>query len=254
MQPIRPITVDQIPSTNEAVKNLAREGAPEGVLMIARLQTHGYGRLARSFFSPPDTGLYMSLLLKPTFSPEKAPLLTHAAAVSLAGAIEAVAGCRTEIKWVNDIYVEGKKAAGILVESALDKNGGLAYAVLGIGVNLLPPAGGFPPMPTAPTAIFPAAYRETLEKHKNDLIREILSRFTALYDAFPDTAFLEEYRRRSLLIGRDVSVYDALTDRERTGGGTPAHVLDVTEAGGLLVRYKDGRCEELSSGEVTLRI
>lgn len=254
MQPIRPITVDQIPSTNEAVKALAREGAPEGLLMIARTQTHGYGRLARAFFSPPNTGLYMSLLLRPAFSPERAPLLTHAAAVALAGAIETVAGCRADIKWVNDIYVDGKKAAGILVESALNKDGALAYAVLGIGVNLFPPESGFPPMPTAPTAIFPPAYREGLAQHKNDLIREILKRFALLYDAFPDTSFLEEYRRRSLLIGRDVTVYDALTDRERTGGGTSAHVLDVTESGELLVAYADGRRVALSSGEVTLTV
>lgn len=252
MQQIQPIFVDQIPSTNEAVKALARDGAPEGIMMVARLQTHGYGRLARAFFSPPDTGLYMSLLLRPRFAPSAAPLLTHAAAVAVAEAIEEVSGEKSEIKWVNDIYVKGKKAAGILVESALDKDGSLSYAVLGIGVNLLPPTGGFPPMPTSPTAIFSEEKRAELSALKDRLIRSILLHFAPLYDAFPDTAFLNEYRRRSLLIGRDVRVYDALTDREKAKGGTPAHVLDVTDAGELLVLYGDGRKEALSSGEVTL--
>ena len=130
MQQIKPIFVESIPSTNEAVKALAQKGAPEGVMMVARLQTHGYGRLSRSFFSPPDTGLYMSLLLRPDFAAENTSLLTHAAAVAVAEAIEEVAGCDAAIKWVNDIYVDEKKAAGILVESALGEGGKLAYAVL----------------------------------------------------------------------------------------------------------------------------
>ena len=71
MQRIKPIFVETIPSTNEAVKGLARDGAPEGLLMIASAQTRGYGRLDRAFFSPPDTGLYMSLLLRPAFLPRK---------------------------------------------------------------------------------------------------------------------------------------------------------------------------------------
>jgi BirA family biotin operon repressor/biotin-[acetyl-CoA-carboxylase] ligase len=109
-------------------------------------------------------------------------------------------------------------------------------------------------MPTSPTAIFSEEKRAELPVLKDRLIRSVLLHFAPLYDAFPDTAFLMEYRRRSLLIGRDVRVYDALTDREKAKGGTPAHVLDVTDTGELLVLYEDGRREALSSGEVTLGI
>ena len=253
MQKIQPIFVESIPSTNEALKALAREGAPEGTMMVARVQTHGYGRLARAFFSPPDTGLYMSLILRPGFAAKDAPLLTHAAALAVLQAIEEVAGRDAAIKWVNDIYVDGKKAAGILVESALGERGALAYAVLGIGVNLFAPACGFPPNIPA-TAIFPSSRVQEASALKDALLRAILSHFAAIYDTFPSRAFLEEYRRRSLLLGREVVVFDALTDREKSGIGTPAHAFGIDDDGALLVRYADGREATLSSGEVTLKI
>lgn len=253
MQPIQPIFVESIPSTNEALKALARDDAPEGVMMVARLQTHGYGRLSRAFFSPPDTGLYMSLLLRPDLSPVYAPLLTHAAAVAVAEAITEVAGTDAAVKWVNDVYVDGKKAAGILVESALKADGALAYAVLGIGVNLFAPPCGFPPTFSA-TAVFPEERRGEYLSLRDTLIRAILSRFAAIYDKMPDKAFLERYRRLSLLTDREVLVYDAVTDRERSGKGTPARVTGIDDDGALLVRYGDGREAALSSGEVTLKV
>ena len=252
MQKIQPIFVDSIPSTNEAVKALAREGAPEGLMMVARGQSHGYGRLDRAFFSPPDTGLYMSLLLRPTFSPEKAHLITHAAALAVKRAIKEVSGADALIKWVNDIYVEGKKASGILVESALSHDGTLAYAVVGIGVNLFPPQTGFPPHLSHVTSILPAARRGEFDALRDALIRAILRHFSAIYDAFPSTDFLTEYKESMLLIGKKVTVYDALTDREKKGIGKTARALDVTDDGALLVEYEDGKREVLSAGEVTL--
>ena len=253
MQPIKPIFVDSIPSTNETLKALARDGAPEGTMMVARLQTHGYGRLSRAFFSPPDTGLYMSLLLRPDFAAIHTPLLTHAAAVAVAEAVTEVAGVTASIKWVNDIYVNEKKAAGILVESALGKDGALAYAVLGIGVNLFPPECGFPPNIPA-TAIFPAEKRGEYLSLRDALIRAILSRFAAIYDSMPSKDFLADYRRLSFLTGKDVLVYDAITDREKSGKGTPAHVTGIDDEGALTVRFEDGREVALSSGEVTLKV
>lgn len=253
MQPIQPIFVDSIPSTNEALKALARDGASEGIMMVARWQTHGYGRLSRAFFSPPDTGLYMSLLLRPTFAPADAPLLTHAAAVAVAEAVKEVAGVDAAVKWVNDIYVNEKKAAGILVESALANDGTLAYAVLGIGVNLFAPVGGFPPNISA-TAIFPSERQGEYLALRDTLIRAILPRFAAIYDKMPDRGFLMDYRRLSLLTDREVLVYDALTDREKSGIGTPARVIGINDDGALTVRFADGREVALSSGEVTLKV
>ncbi|MBE6656058.1 MAG: biotin--[acetyl-CoA-carboxylase] ligase [Ruminococcaceae bacterium] len=253
MQKIQPIFVDSIPSTNEAVKALARDGAPEGVLMIARAQTHGYGRLDRAFFSPPDTGLYMSLLLRPSFPTEKAHLLTHAAALAVMRAVREVSERDARIKWVNDVYVDGKKAAGILVESALAKDGTLSYAVLGIGVNLFTPTVGFPPHLSHVTALFPSERGGEYTALRDALVRGILFHFSALYDAFPATDFLGEYKENMLLLGKEVLVYDALTDREKKGVGKAATAIDVTDDGALLVAYGDGRREALSAGEVTLK-
>ena len=252
MQEICPIFVDSIPSTNEAVKALARDGAPEGVLMVAKTQTRGYGRLDRAFFSPPDTGLYMSLLLRPDFPVEKAHLITHAAALAVFKAVRELAGEHAAIKWVNDIYFKGKKAAGILVESALAQNGTLSYAVVGIGINLFAPPFGFPPYLSHVTAIFPPERQSEFSALRDALIRAVLKHFSTLYDAFPSTDFLEEYKENMLLIGKDILVYDALTDREKNGRGTPARAIDISDDGGLLVEYKDGKREVLSAGEVTL--
>ena len=253
MQEIKPIFVESIPSTNEAVKGLARDGAPEGVLMIASAQTRGYGRLDRAFFSPPDTGLYMSLLLRPTFSPEKAHLLTHAAALAVLGAVKETAGVDAAIKWVNDIFVDGKKAAGILVESALSQSGTLSYAVVGIGINLFAPKEGFPPYLSHVTSVFDGSRRAEFSTLRDALVNAFLRRFAEIYDAFPATDFLAEYKKNMLLIGKDILVYDALTDREKSGIGTPARAVDVDEDGALVVEFADGKQKSLSAGEVTLR-
>ena len=135
-------SVDSVKSTNTALKELAKKGAPEGYLLSASSQTRGRGRLNRIFFSPKGTGLYCSLLLRPEIAlPSYA--LTCLSAVALCETIESY-GIACGIKWVNDVYVNGKKAAGILVESAIDPDGRIRYAVIGIGVNLFQPTGGFP--------------------------------------------------------------------------------------------------------------
>lgn len=106
----------------------------------------GRGRRDHSFFSPPDSGLYLSFLLRPDLSARDALSLTTCAAASVALAIEECAGVDAKIKWVNDVFCHGKKVCGILTEAALDlETGGLQYAIVGIGVNLFPPKGGFPP-------------------------------------------------------------------------------------------------------------
>ena len=255
MLPISPIITEEVSSTNEVMKRLAADGAPEGTLLVADRQTGGYGRLSREFFSPLGTGLYMSLLLRPTFSPAVSPMLTLAAAVAVAEAIDITAGLSAEIKWVNDIYVNNKKVAGILVESALCCDGSMDYAILGVGINLFPPDEGFPPsFAHRATAIFSPRLKEEFPRLRETLYRQIVRRFSPLYDALPDTAFLAEYRRRSLLVGKEISVYSALTDREKAGIGIPARALDVLDNGKLLVEYADGRREALDGGEVTLRV
>ena len=111
----------------------------------AGMQTQGRGRLGRSFFSPSDSGLYMSILLRPDMAAADAVKITTAAAVSVALAVEKVSDQKPDIKWVNDIYINGRKICGILTEASFSmESGGLDCAVLGIGVNTYEPEGGFP--------------------------------------------------------------------------------------------------------------
>lgn len=242
-----------LPSTNTALLAMAREGAAEGTVLLAAHQTAGYGRHGRSFFSPEGTGLYFSLLLRPRFAAHLTPHLTPMAAVALAVAMERIAPVRAEVKWVNDIYLDGKKAAGILAQSALGADGLPAYAVIGIGVNVLPPEGGFPDGLMA-TALLPHGDPSRGEEYKDALLAAFLEEFAARYEKMPDACFLEDYRRRSYLDGKRVFVHNAAIDTAKTGEGVPATVLGVTADGALSVRYEDGREEVLSAGEVTLRL
>ena len=137
---------DTVTSTNTLLRELAQQDAPEGTVVLANAQTAGRGRCGRVFYSPCRSGIYMSLLLRPKLPVEETLFITAAAAVSAADAINAAAGVRTRIKWVNDIYLQERKVCGILTEGALDlENGMLRYAVLGIGINIAPPEDGFPP-------------------------------------------------------------------------------------------------------------
>ena len=134
-----------VSSTNTLLRQRAEEGAQEGLVLAAVEQTAGKGRQGHSFFSPPDTGLYLSLLLRPKLSAQDALLLTTCAAAAVALAIEACAGVEAQIKWVNDVFCRGKKVCGILTEAALDlESGGLQYAIVGMGCEPLPPGRGVP--------------------------------------------------------------------------------------------------------------
>ena len=112
------IRVDaRVPSTNTQAKKLAADGEAAPSLLLADGQTAGRGRMGRAFFSPPGTGLYMSVLLRPAVQAEELPLVTLAAAAAVCEAVEEAAGVSTRVKWVNDILVDGRKVAGILTEA-----------------------------------------------------------------------------------------------------------------------------------------
>jgi BirA family biotin operon repressor/biotin-[acetyl-CoA-carboxylase] ligase len=135
----------EVTSTNSILKEYAEKGEQEGKVIVAEKQSSGRGRMNRSFYSPEGTGIYLSILLKPNLTFQESLLITTTAAVAVAEAIEKVSGCEAKIKWVNDIYCKGKKVCGILTEASLDmESGALKYAVLGIGINVLKPAGDFP--------------------------------------------------------------------------------------------------------------
>ena len=135
-----------ISSTNTVLKALAADGAGANLALVAEHQTAGRGRMGRSFCSPSGTGLYFSLLLRPKVPAAEAMSITACAAVAVSRTIEELTGRSTRIKWVNDILIGQKKVCGILTEAGIDaETGMLRYAVIGVGINVREPEGGFPP-------------------------------------------------------------------------------------------------------------
>lgn len=234
------------PSTNALVREKANQGRPEGCVIVACEQTAGRGRYGRQFFSPVDSGVYLSLLLRPTAcSPQQATCLTAAAAAAMCQAIEAVTGQQPGIKWVNDIFLRGKKVCGILTEAAVGlETGTLNYMVLGAGVNLYPPAEGFP---EEIQSIAGSVLERSCPEAKNRLVGEFLNRFWDFYSHPECRAYLEDYRSRSLAIGQNVTVLSA-------GRAVSAYAYGIDDDFRLLVRYENGDTEALSYGEIRIQL
>lgn len=236
---------DSVTSTNTVLKELAEQGGREGMVIIAHRQTMGKGRLGRSFYSPKGGGLYMSVLLRPAFSAEEALSITTAAAVAVARAIDEVTGERAMIKWVNDVYFHGRKVCGILTEASVDfENSGLHYAVLGMGVNITEPEGGFPgEVAQVAGALFPG---QAPPGARTRLAAAILNHFFTYYNAMPERTFMEEYRSRSLLTGVEITFMEGDVQREGT-------VLGVDEQARLIVQLPDGSEKRFGAGEVNIK-
>lgn len=233
---------DELASTNLTAREIARSDDRCEQVIIARRQTSGRGRLGRSFFSP-NGGLYMSLLLFPKSSAHDALHITTAAAVAVARAIDKIASVRCEIKWVNDVYLSGRKICGILTEAQIS-NGAIDFAVLGIGINLTAPDGGFPSdISSRAGAVFDVLPPDA----DNRIAAEVINEFYRLYSR-ADTSFVNEYRDRSNLIGRQVDVM-----RIADGEATPAMVIGIDDDFSLIVEYENKKREALTSGEVSVR-
>ena len=238
--------VDTVDSTNAAMKRMAAEGAPQGSVLIANQQSAGRGRMGRSFFSPPGTGIYMSLLLRPRMDAQRATLVTASAAVAVAEAIERLSGEPVQIKWVNDVLFHGRKVCGILTEAAMDfESGMIDYVVPGIGVNTAVPEEGFPEeLQGIAGAAFGSARVPELRCR---LAAEILDRFMDYYACLGSRACYEAYKSRSVVLGKDVQLLSP--GREPLS----AQVLDIDEDFALVVRTEDGRIQRVNAGEVSLR-
>jgi len=236
-----------IGSTNTVLKGLAAEGAPAGLALVAEEQTLGRGRMGRSFYSPPESGLYLSLLLRPQMPAADAVRLTACAAVAVAESIEALSNRAAQIKWVNDIFVDGRKVCGILTEASVDcESGMMHHVIIGIGVNTRVPDGDFP---EELRGIAGAAFgAETVPELRCRLAAAILDR---LMDYTPDPAapaVFEGYKKRSLVLGKDIDILAPGREPE------PAVALDLNEDYSLLVRLPDGSTRRLNSGEVSVKL
>lgn len=244
--PIHPEVFASLPSTTTHLKQLAEQGAPEGTLIVAEQQTAGYGRFGRAFHSPPDGGLYMSLLLRPPFSAQDTLCITTCAAVAVCRALEACCAVSPSIKWVNDIFWKGKKICGIGTEGALDfESGGLHYAILGIGINLFPSSVPLPPeiQDIVGTVLDEPPADGGL---RNRLLAEIVRQFWTEYPQLLDKRFYDEYCSRCFILGQPIHIL-------RGDKREPAQALSLAPDFSLRVRLSDGREELLSSGEVSIR-
>lgn len=243
---LRPDVFVRVNSTNTICIEKAKAGEPEGYVAVAGTQSAGRGRRGKAFFSPAESGIYMSILLRPVGLTENQVLhFTTMAAAAVSEAIEAISGKKTDIKWVNDIFIDGKKVCGILSEASYGiQTGSLEYVIVGIGINAYEPSGGFP---ASIAGIAGSVFDEPVTGLKNRLAAEVLNRFMAYYKCLPDTPYSDEYIRRSMVTGKDVTVY-------KGGEALAAHVLGIDEEFGLKVRYDDGSVEILRSGEVSIRI
>lgn len=233
---------DELVSTNQTAKEKAASGAKEGTLIIAKHQTGGKGRMGRTFFSPDQSGVYFSLILKPILCPEDCLLITTAAAVAVCKAIESVFGKSTSIKWVNDIFINDKKVCGILSEASFDSSNKLDYVILGIGINLYPPSDNFP---KDIADIAGAITNIKQSENKNRLIINIIKAFFGYYSNLKKLDFLPEYQSRMLLIGKNISF-------TKNGNVYSAKVIGIDNACRLTVELSDGQICSLSAGEVTI--
>ena len=237
----------EISSTNTVLKTMAAEGAKEGLVLIAEEQSGGKGRLGRSFYSPPGSGLYMSILLRPGTDAAQSTGITACAAVAVALAIEELSGKPTGIKWVNDIYMENRKVCGILTEASVDcESGRLNYAVVGIGINTLVPQNDFPEeLKTIAGSAFSGD--AAVPDLRCRLAAAVIDRLMAYYRTAKEDDCFEEYRKRSFLLGKPVSIHRL--DQE----SVPATAVDLDRDSALIVQLEDGSLQRINSGEVSVR-
>lgn len=235
-----------VESTNAAVIEKASAGAKEGLVILANSQTKGKGRVGRTFYSPTDTGIYLSILLRPVhYSAQQAVKFTTMAAVAACESIEAISEQKTMIKWVNDIYINGKKVGGILTEAAISlESGFLDYIVMGIGINVYTPPKGFPP---ELSNIAGAVFSEHQRDGKNRLAAEFLNRFMAYYFMRDKESHVEKYRKRGMVTGKQIDILSK-------EGNKKAYAKDIDDECRLIVRYGDGTEEKLYSGEISIRL
>lgn len=241
-----PIEVHKIvDSTNVELKRRALEGGVHGLTLLAEEQTGGKGRLGRSFYSPPGTGIYMSILLKPELDGADVVLVTTAASVAVCRGVQKTLGIEPQIKWVNDVYLGDKKICGILTEAISDfEMGKIDTVVVGIGINYR-------------TDEFPDELKEKAGSvasgknvPRNVLVAAVLNEFWDIYENITKREFMKEYRKYSNVIGKEVRFLERDVWQE-------GKALDIDDDGGLIVECigEDGHSftRTLHTGEITLR-
>lgn len=229
-----------LPSTNDVAKTRSQEGAKEGMVIVAEEQTAGRGRIKRRWLSPRG-GIALSIILYPPL--DYLSSLIMVASLAVAGSIERVTGLKAQIKWPNDVLVNGKKVCGILVESDVRGNK-VDYAVIGIGINVNLKLSEFPQIAPMATSLSQELGRDV---SRREIVRSLLTEAERLYMALSEgDSVFKQWRERLVTLGQEVQVSSA----EATYKGIAE---SVARDGSLLLRQPDGNLLKIVAGDVTLR-
>lgn len=234
----------EVDSTNEWAKKLGKENAAHGTLAVAEYQSAGKGRLGRRWTAPPGSSVMMSILLRPDFEPQFAPMLTIVMGLSVAQATERI-GVETLIKWPNDVVVSRKKICGILTEMSVEE-GKIRYVIIGTGINVN--------LDTLPEELRDKATSLYLQTGKiydrNEMLAYVMEAFEENYEKFVKTGDLtllrEDYNRMLANCGQPVRILDPLAPYEGIAYG-------INQKGELVVEKIDGTKVCVSAGEVSVR-
>lgn len=235
-----------IDSTNDHIRQLAKNGAPHGTVVIADHQTGGHGRRGRSFHSPEGVGIYLSILLSPGCEPQELMHLTCAAAIAMCDAVERSAHFRPGIKWTNDLVDRKRKLGGILTELGFSIKGTLDYAIIGIGINCCQKEEDFPEDIRGIAGSLAMIAEQAIDRS-----RVAAAMMDALWEM--DRNLLSEkasilcrYKNDCITLGQDVVLVRG--EEKRYG-----RAMDIDDEGALVVAFADGQTEAVNSGEVSVR-
>ena len=235
---------DELESTNQTAKKEAMMGeAGHGAFVIARSQTAGRGRRGREFYSPADTGLYMSVILKPQGTIHDSLLITTAAAVAVYRAVAQICGIQLDIKWVNDLFYKGKKVCGILTEAVTDfESGNIEFVVVGMGLNLYLDQEN---LPAELRNIAGALYETKEDAEQTDRNKLTAMIVNELRKETADLKLSPDYVTHNMIPGHQITITDGNSSRQ-------AFALEICRDGRLKVREEDGQETILSFGEVSV--
>ncbi len=231
----------QVGSTNDVARELAADNAPEGTIVVADEQIRGRGRLARHWIAPPNTSLLMSVIFRPILPPDQAHRLSIACGLALAESCEAVAGVHVDVKWPNDLLIDGKKVAGILAESAIVGER-LDWVIVGAGLNVHQV---FTPTDTLSGRATSLRMETGKEYDRAVLLAQVLARLNDWHTHVDQSTLIAAWRARCPMLGQPIQV------------DTPDGILDglaedIDATGALWLRDAEGQRRCLTVGEATV--
>ena len=239
------IYYDELASTNLQAKLDAEKGAAEGTLIVADMQTAGRGRRGKGWSSPAGTNVYFTLILKPDYDTDLTSMVTLVMGLAVAEGIRSTCGVRAQIKWPNDIVVDGRKICGILAEMSVEREF-VHYVVIGVGINVGKQE--FPPeIAQTATSLWQECGRRV---SRSQLIENVMKAFEERYETFCRdgnlAGLLDDYNRLLINSGREVRVLDPKGEFRGISRG-------INAKGELLVEREDGETTAVYAGEVSVR-